>query len=82
MVRSDYTYSIEDDTLKIIDLNLGNMSVTNNIEEVLTEILHNEGNYIQDLKVIYRDSECIWDTVIPEWNGCECVFVRFISGIN
>ena len=38
MVKSDYAYKVESKYLIIKDLNLGRMSVTNDIEEVLNEI--------------------------------------------
>ena len=42
MSRSDYIYDVdyENQILVIKDLNLGRMSVTNNAENVLTEIEH------------------------------------------
>ena len=38
MRKADYTYEIKNDVVSIIDLNLGNLSVTNDIENILTEI--------------------------------------------
>lgn len=81
MYKSDYTYTIENNLLRIVDLNLGNMSVTNNAEEVLTEILKVEGKQIKNLSVIYRDSEYNWDTLIPIWEDNKCVSVEFKFGI-
>lgn len=53
------------------------MSVTNNIENVLSEIRDEMGEKITDATIIYRDSEGIWDGVIPEWTIDRCSSVRF-----
>ena len=53
------------------------MSVTNNIENVLTEIRNDIGDNIELLSVIYRDTDGNWDKVTPEWRGKECVNVNF-----
>ena len=39
MKKADYEYYIDDDKIYIIDLNLGSVSVTNDAENVLSEIL-------------------------------------------
>ena len=67
MVRMpDYTYSILKKGgvafILIVDQNLGGLSVTNGIEEVVDEISMKEK--IKDLNkfvVLYKDSEGIWD---------------------
>lgn len=59
--KSDYTYTIEDDILAIVDLNLGRMSVTNNIENVIAEIAEERRFLPEEVLVIYRDSEELWD---------------------
>ena len=58
---SDYEYEIIGDVVVIYDLNLGRMSVTNDIEEVIKEI----GTTV-DLstrKIIYRDSCGVFDGI-------------------
>lgn len=75
MRKADYTYEIKDDVVSIIDLNLGNLSVTNDIENILTEI--NKQNNIIGKRITYRDSEEEWSDVIPIWNGNICEDVRF-----
>jgi len=62
-VRADYEYSINrvKKRLAIVDLNLGRMSVTNCIEDVVDEIAQNENINHSNYMIIYRDSENIWD---------------------
>ena len=65
MAKSNYTYRIQEHSgrkvIVIEDLNLGNMSVTNNIEEVVAEIYHKEGINLSAAVIVYRDSEGVWD---------------------
>lgn len=79
--KSDYFYSINEPrkVLRIIDLNLGRMSVTNDIENVLTQIRKEIGKDIESLKIIYRDSVGTWDEVVPKWDGDECEYVIFVA---
>lgn len=66
-VRSDYTYRIEEaDGLRvliIIDLDRGDMSVTNNIETVMELIAEDLGKEIYTQPIIYRDSMGIFDGI-------------------
>jgi len=57
--------------IEIIDLNLGNMSVTNDVENVLIEISERfqEGNPLAESAVIYRDSEGLWDEIVLDQVG-------------
>lgn len=59
---ADYTYTIEGNVIAIVDLDLGNRSVTNDIENVLEEIRTELGN-LAGYAVIYRDSMGRWDGV-------------------
>ena len=61
--RSDYeVVRVEEDRVFIIDLDLGNKSVTNDAEEVLKEIqFHFPGR-----RLIYRDSLGKWDEMVEE----------------
>jgi hypothetical protein len=61
--RADYTYTIDGYVLAIEDLNLGNMSVTNDIENVLAAIAKKENLNLNDYQIMYCDSEGIWDGV-------------------
>lgn len=76
--RSDWkaaVFSIETPTgvvnvIEIVDLDLGNMSVTNDMEGVILaldlelERLHGGEVSIGDIAVIYLDTEQIWDEVV------------------
>ena len=75
MRKADYTYTIENGTVKIIDLNLGNVSVTNDAENVVTEIQSTTN--IKGLKIVYRDSDGNWDEIIPNWSDQVCLYVMF-----
>jgi hypothetical protein len=75
--KSDYKWKFKDNILFIQDLNLGRMSVTNNIENVLSEIKDEMGEKITEAKIIYKDSQGVWDGVIPEWTTEGCSSVRF-----
>lgn len=75
--KADYNYTIEGNLLKIVDLNLGNLSVTNDIEAVINDIRDIIGWSIQQLTIIYRDSDGNWDEVVPEWINGECINVEF-----
>lgn len=59
--RSDYEYIIHKGYIAIKDLNLGRMSVTNNIECVVQEICAKENIHPYNHKIIYQDSDGIVD---------------------
>lgn len=61
MTKADYSYKINDDVISIIDLNKGNMSVTNDIENVIADIYSKEKLNPVFHKIIYRDSYGTWD---------------------
>ena len=75
MVKADYVYTNADGIINIVDLNLGNMSVTNDAENVLTEI--NDSEEITDMRVVYIDSEEELSEMIPVWESDKCVSVTF-----
>lgn len=78
MRKSNYSFTIDGNELKIVDEWYGNfMSVTNNFENVLTEIREVIGESIVGMDIIYRDTEGIWDRVTADWSGEECVNVNF-----
>lgn len=60
--RADYTYTVEGGVIAITDLDLGNKSVTNDIENVLEDIRAELGD-LAGYSVIYRDSMGRWDGV-------------------
>ena len=83
MSRSDYKYDVdyENQIIVIKDLNLGRMSVTNNAENVLTEIEHKFnliGETIIDKKIYYKDSIGKVDEIESIWCDGECTNVSFI----
>ena len=66
MKVSKYSYRIIDDYLLIIDNSSDKdnfVSVTNNIENILTEISTKEKNLI-NYTIYYRDTEYNWDQII------------------
>lgn len=58
------------------------MSVTNNSENVITDIVRNAGNYLIDYKFIYCDTDEQWDTLVLIFKDNICVDVRFVFGID
>ena len=71
--RCEYSYTLKDSVISITDLG-GMKSVTNDIENVLTDIIIAEiGIDLDDYKIMYRDSQKIWDGIRFE-NGCVAFF--------
>lgn len=62
---ADYVYKIYGNQLFIKDLNLGKISLTNSLENVLAEISQKDN--IKDLDIIQVDSEEDLDRVL--WDG-------------
>jgi hypothetical protein len=79
--KSDYRYKFIDDILVIEDLNLGRMSVTNNAEGVISEIRTSTDRRLTEHFIIYKDSEGVWDQMIPSYSliGCSEVFFKHIG---
>ncbi|WP_181307960.1 hypothetical protein [Rufibacter sp. XAAS-G3-1] len=66
--QSDFDYSFNGDILTIRDLDKGNKSVTNNIDNILAYI--NQFIPVSDYLVMYLDSSGIWDGVaVQEISG-------------
>lgn len=66
MRKSSFSYEVIDGVLCLIDLNEGGMSVTNDIENVLSEVYFNERRSqpgLYKLPIVYRDSDGTWDGV-------------------
>ena len=66
MKVSNYSYRIIDDYLLIVDISSDKdnfVSVTNNIENILTEISMKEENII-NYNIYYRDTEYNWDQIM------------------
>lgn len=68
--QSDYSYTkVKKDgilVIAIIDLDLGGMSVTNDIENVADAICHKEKISRESTAFIYRDSMKTWDGWNPK----------------
>jgi len=77
MKRADYIHSLEKyrnriDCIVIEDLNLGSVSVTNDIENVINDISAIEKVNAQQYLVVYKDSTGLWDgynTISNEFVG-------------
>lgn len=82
--KSDYRFKFIDDVLIIEDLNLGRMSVTNNAEDVISEIRTSTDRTLTEYFIIYKDSEGVWDQMIPSYSltGCSEVFFKHIGETN
>src|SRR6266481_1133934 len=70
--QADFTYSILGNVISIIDLDLGNRSVTNDIENVLCKIECYHQGSIAAFHIMYRDPEGIWDGI--NWDGKRASF--------
>lgn len=69
-MKSDYEYFLIDNVICIRDLNLGGMSVTNNAESIIHEIVKAEPilREWKPVKVVYQDSSKIWDEILIDEN--------------
>lgn len=82
MSRSDYTFAVVEilgderanEIVQIVDQDLGNMSATNDIENILNEIQARLPRHPTDYVWIYRDSMELWDEIVVDEVGN---FVKF-----
>lgn len=72
---ADYTYTVEGNIITIIDLDLGNRSVTNDIDYVLAEIRAEVGD-LSGYSVIYRDS--MGGGTVFEWSIILFIFTASV----
>jgi hypothetical protein len=75
--RSQYEWFVRPEApgvLFVIDLDNGGRSVTNDIEQVCAELV-TQGVLSPGHRLVYRDSENIWDEVLLD---SACAFVRFL----
>jgi hypothetical protein len=64
--RSDYEIvRVEEDKIFIVDLDLGNKSVTNDAEYVFSEL----SKHFPGKRIIYRDTLGCWDEICEERGG-------------
>lgn len=55
-LKSDFVYRLSTHVIAIKDLNLGKMSVTNNIEAIVEHICHKENINPNNYTIVYMDS--------------------------
>jgi hypothetical protein len=75
--RSDYVFSKRTDVCKfgcpvvivIVDLDRGGMSVTNNIEAVVVDVLAKLQMIPEQCRIIYRDSNGYYDEAVVGLDG-------------
>lgn len=76
--RADYTAKVIEDVLVIEDLDSGEISVTNDIENILCYEQEQTGHSWVNKHIIYKDSDENWDQV--KWNGRDVRFVSLSEG--
>lgn len=65
--RADYYCGLVENELYIVDSDLGNRSVTNDLEAVLLDILRNilpSSLDLTELNIRYCDTEGVWDRIV------------------
>jgi hypothetical protein len=65
--RADFTYKIMPYTISITDTTLGKLSVTKDLDAVLSKIEYWHQGSITAFKIVYRDEHGVWNGV--RWNG-------------
>ena len=70
--QADFTYTIHGGVIAIVDLDLGNCSVTNDVENVLRKIEEFHQGAIVGFQIMYRDSQGMWDGI--QWDGKRALF--------
>jgi hypothetical protein len=65
-VRADFQLQVDEEAkmIRIIDEDLGNMSVTNDLEAVLCEVAFHVDASLDEYGITYRDSTGTWDRVL------------------
>lgn len=65
-VRADFVLQVDEiqKEIKIIDEDLGNMSVTNDLERVLGRVAWLIEGELPEYSILYRDSTRTWDRVV------------------
>jgi hypothetical protein len=59
--QADFSYSMSPDVIAIVDLDFGHRPVTNDIENALCKIEYYHQAPITAFKIMYRDSEGVWE---------------------
>jgi hypothetical protein len=65
--QADFTYSMSENVISIVDLDQGNRSVTNDVKNVLRKIEHFHQGSIAGFRIMYRDSMGFFDGI--QWDG-------------
>jgi hypothetical protein len=65
-VRADFELLVDEPAkeIRIIDEDLGNMSVTNDLEAVLCDVAFSIDGPLSEYSIVYRDSTGTWDRII------------------
>lgn len=65
-VRADYTLQVDEPAkmIRIVDQDLGKMSVTNDLERVLCDVAGQIESELSDYSITYRDSTGTWDRIV------------------
>jgi hypothetical protein len=65
-VRADYSLQVDEPAkeIRIIDADLGNMSVTNDLDRVLVDVAGLINESLDDYSITYRDSTGTWDRIV------------------
>jgi len=65
-VRADFELLVDEPAkeIRIIDEDLGNMSVTNDLDRVLVEVATQVDRSLDEYAIVYRDSTGTWDRVV------------------
>lgn len=74
-MRSAYQAAITDDRIEIVDLDAGGKSVTNDMHNVIADLVA-KGVKVDDYLIVYRDSMGRWDGVFT----CQERFQSFVPG--
>ena len=72
-MHADFTYSFSDNVISIVDLDIGNRSVTNDISYVFRRVEQFHQGPINSYRIMYRDSCGVWDGI--RWDGETAFFV-------
>ena len=65
-VRADYTLQVDEPAkmIRIVDQDLGKMSVTNDLERVLCDVAGQLEEDLDKYSIVYRDSTGTWDRIV------------------
>lgn len=65
-VRADYSLQVDEPAkeIRIIDADLGNMSVTNDLDRVLCDVAGLIDQPLDNYSITYRDSTGTWDRIV------------------